>query len=49
MDDDVPVGMSQPLDIVWKRGSAPLGRGEAPSPHGQDSIRAEEHPKRTGA
>jgi ribonuclease R len=35
MDEEVPVGTSQSLDIVWKRGSAPLGRGEAPSPHGQ--------------
>ncbi|MGA7136425.1 MAG: VacB/RNase II family 3'-5' exoribonuclease [Terriglobales bacterium] len=34
MDGEVPVGRSQ-SDIVWKRGSAPLGRGEAPSPHGQ--------------
>jgi len=32
MDGEVPVGMSQ---VVWKRGSAPPGRGEAPSPHGQ--------------
>jgi ribonuclease R len=36
MDDEVPVGTSQSHDIVWKRGSAPLGRGEAPSPHGQN-------------
>ncbi|MGD0509699.1 MAG: RNB domain-containing ribonuclease, partial [Terriglobales bacterium] len=28
MDGEIPVGTSQPLDIVWKRGSAP-------SPHGQ--------------
>src|SRR5271165_6053242 len=35
MDGEVPVGTSQPVDIVWKRGSAPLGRGEAPSPHGK--------------
>src|SRR5271154_92569 len=33
MDGEVPVGTSQTL--VWKRGSAPLGRGEAPSPHGR--------------
>ena len=34
LDGEVPVGTSQ--SIVWKRDSAPLGRGEAPSPHGQD-------------
>jgi len=44
MDGEVPVGTSQPVDIVWKRGSAPLGRGEAPSPHGKDSIRSPEGP-----
>ena len=33
MDREVPVGTSQSPDIVWKRGSAPLGRGETPSPH----------------
>ena len=38
MEGEIPVGTSQPLDIVWKRGSAPLGRGEAPSPHGQESA-----------
>jgi ribonuclease R len=32
-DKEVPVGSSQSPDIVWKRGSAPLGRGETPSPH----------------
>jgi ribonuclease R len=35
MDGEVPVGTSQSPLIVGKRGSAPLGRGEAPSPHGQ--------------
>ncbi len=35
IDGEVPVGMSQSPDTVWKRGSAPHGRGEAPSPHGQ--------------
>ncbi len=33
MEGEAPVGTSQ---SVWKRGSAPLGRGEAPSPHRQD-------------
>jgi ribonuclease R len=41
MEEEVPVGISQSLDMVWKRGSAPLGRGpsaplrtgSAPSPH----------------
>src|ERR1017187_5318226 len=33
MDGEVWVGTSQSLDIVWKRGSASPGRGEAPSPH----------------
>jgi ribonuclease R len=50
----VPVGTSQSLDIAWKRGSAPLGRGEAPSPHeddreGHDFSRANEQPERAGA
>ena len=54
MDGEVPVGMSQSLLIVWKRGSAPLGRGEAPSPHedereGHDFSRANERTKKTGA
>src|SRR5450631_547234 len=52
MDEEVPVGTSQSLDIVWKRGSAPLGRGpsaplrtgSAPSPHGQNSVRNDERP-----
>jgi ribonuclease R len=35
MDGEVPVGTSQSPLIVGKRGSAPLGRGEGPSPHGQ--------------
>jgi ribonuclease R len=43
VDGEIRVGVSQSLDIVWKRGSAPLGRGpsaplrtgSAPSPHGQ--------------
>jgi ribonuclease R len=48
MDGEVPVGTSQSLDIVWKRGSAPLGRGEAPSPHGQGSSRADEGSNRVG-
>ena len=33
MDGEIRVGTSQILDSVWKRGSAPLGRSEAPSPH----------------
>ncbi len=33
MDGEVPVGTSQ--SPLWKRDSAPLGRSEAPSPHGQ--------------
>src|ERR1700687_4042031 len=49
MDGEVPVGTSQSLDIVWKRGSAPLGRGGAPSPHAQDLSRADERPKKAGA
>jgi ribonuclease R len=54
MDGEVWVGTSQSLDIVWKRGSAPLGRGEAPSPHedereGHDFSRANERTKKTGA
>src|SRR5450631_3244234 len=52
MDEEVPVGTSQSLDIVWKRGSASLGRGpsaplrtgSAPSPHGQNSVRNDERP-----
>jgi len=35
MDGEVPVGTSQSPLIVGRRGSAPLGRGEGPSPHGQ--------------
>jgi ribonuclease R len=46
MDGDVPVGTSQAL--VWKRGSAPLGRGEAPSPHGRGIGHADDLPKKTG-
>jgi ribonuclease R len=34
LDGEVRVGTSQ--SIVWKRGSAPPGRGEAPSPDRQD-------------
>ncbi len=54
MDGEVPVGTAQSLDVVWKRGSAPLGRGEAPSPHedereGHDFSRANERTKKTGA
>jgi ribonuclease R len=33
----VPVGTLQPLGGVWQRGSAPLGRGEAVSPHNHES------------
>jgi ribonuclease R len=44
VDGEIRVGVSRSLDIVWKRGSAPLGRGpsaplrtsSAPSPHRQD-------------
>jgi len=35
MDGEVPVGTSQSPLIAGKRGSAPLGRGAGPSPHGQ--------------
>ncbi len=35
MDGEVPVGTSLSFQKVWNRGSAPLGRSEAPSPHGQ--------------
>jgi ribonuclease R len=40
IDGQVPVGTSQAL--VWKRGSAPLGRGRAPSPHEQELSRVQE-------
>src|ERR1039458_5199965 len=37
LDGEVPVGTSQSMNIVLKRGSAPLGRSpSAPSPHRQD-------------
>src|SRR5208282_1657539 len=34
VDGEVPVGTSRSPEIAWQRGSAPPGRGEAPSPHG---------------
>jgi ribonuclease R len=49
MDEEVPVGTSQSLDMVWKRGSAPLEWVDAPSPHSQKSIRDDERPDRVGA
>src|SRR5216684_3621086 len=49
MDGEVPVGTAQSLDIVWKRGSAPLGRGKAPSPHGQELSRADERHNKAAA
>jgi ribonuclease R len=53
-DGEVPVGVSQSRDIVGKRGSAPLERGEAPSVHqekgvGYDFGRAHERFERKGA
>jgi ribonuclease R len=42
MDEEVPVGTSQSLDIVWKRGAAP-------SLHGQDLSRADSDTKKAGA
>ena len=54
VDGEIRVGVSQSLDIVWKRGSAPLGRGEAPSPRedereGHDFSRAHERLEKKGA
>jgi len=49
VDEEVPVGTAQSLDIVWKRGSAPLGRGEAPSKHGQELSRADERHNKAAA
>jgi ribonuclease R len=37
MDEEVPVGTSQSPDVVWRRVSAPPGRGEAPSLHGHEA------------
>ncbi len=48
IDGEVPVGV--PQGPAWKRGPAPLGRGEAPSPHGQELSRAQErHDKAASA
>src|SRR5713101_5477206 len=49
MDEEVPVGTAQSLDIVWKQGSAPLGRGKAPSPYGQELSRADERHNKAAA
>src|SRR5208337_1174131 len=38
MDGEVPVGASQSLDLASKRGPAPQGRGEGPSPHKQENA-----------